>query len=160
MSKAGRLALIALAVAVAAIAFAVAKPGDDDDGATSSTPTTSTSGAEGQTPTATARSAPPPPPAKPPRPKATRIELRDHVTVGGTKSIEVQKGDPVRIVVSSDRDDDIHLHGYDIERTVAPGKPATFAFRASIEGVFELESHEAEHEGKEPLIARLVVEPS
>ncbi len=157
MSKAGRLALIALAVAVAAIAFAVAKPGDDDDGATSTAPA---SGAEEQTPTATARSAPPPPPAKPPRPKVTRIELRDHVAVGEAKSIEVQKGDQVRVVVSSDRDDDIHLHGYDIERTVAPGKPATFAFRASIEGVFELESHEAEHEGEEPLIARLIVEPS
>jgi FtsP/CotA-like multicopper oxidase with cupredoxin domain len=156
MSKAGRLALIALAVAVAVVAFAVARPGDDDGGGTSTAPAT---GVDEQ-PTATAPSAPPPPPAEPTQPEATRIELRDHVAVGGATSIEVRKGDRVRIVVSSNRADDIHLHGYDIERSVAPGNPAKFSFPASIEGIFELESHEAEHEGKEPLIARLVVEPS
>jgi hypothetical protein len=32
-------------------------------------------------------------------------------------------------------------------------------FKANIEGSFELESHTAEHEGKEPLIAHLHVEP-
>lgn len=158
MSKAGRLALVAIAVAVAVVTFAVARPGDDGDGGGAST--APASDAEESPPTATARSAPPPPPAQPTRRKATRIELRDHTVVGGSATIEVQKGDRVRVVVSSDRADDIHLHGYDIERTVAPDKPATFNLRASIEGIFELESHEAGHEGKEPLIARLVVEPS
>ena len=49
---------------------------------------------------------------------------------------------------------------WDVEQDAAPGKPARFSFPATIEGVFEIESHEAEHAGKDALIARLVVEPS
>jgi len=63
-------------------------------------------------------------------------------------------------VVISDAPDDIHLHGYDIEKETAPGKPARFRIEADLEGVFEIESHVAEDAGREPLIARLVVEPS
>ena len=80
--------------------------------------------------------------------------------VGGPKRIEVTKGDHVQIVVSADAEDDIHLHGYDIEKTVEPGKPARFAFDATIEGQFEMESHTAEDAGLEPVVADILVEPS
>ena len=53
----------------------------------------------------------------------------------------------MRIVVSSDAADEIHLHGYDIEKNAAPGTPARFNFKANIEGVFEIESHAAEDAG-------------
>jgi hypothetical protein len=72
----------------------------------------------------------------------------------------VNKGEHVRIVVSADAPDDIHLHGYDIEKPVKPGQPAQFNFSADIEGIFEIESHVAEHEGREPLVAKLTVEPN
>ena len=49
------------------------------------------------------------------------------------QSIEVAKGDTVRIVVSSDVEDEIHLHGYDITRNVAPGSRARFSFAANAE---------------------------
>jgi hypothetical protein len=65
----------------------------------------------------------------------------------------------VRIVVSSDAPDEIHLHGYDIEKEVEPGKPAVFAFTAAIEGIFEMESHVAEDAGRDPQVAKLTVEP-
>ena len=80
--------------------------------------------------------------------------------VGGPKTITVEKGDRVRIVVSADAQDDIHLHGYDIEKKAGPGQPARFDFKASIEGQFEMESHVAEDAGREPPVANLVVEPS
>jgi hypothetical protein len=63
-------------------------------------------------------------------------------------------------VVTSDAPDEIHLHGYDITRTPAPGRPARFQFRAEAEGAFEIESHVAADAGLDPLVARLVVEPS
>ena len=66
----------------------------------------------------------------------------------------------MRIVVSADAHDDIHLHGYDIEKEVGPGEPARFDFKASLEGQFEMESHVAEDAGREPKVANLVVEPS
>jgi hypothetical protein len=152
MSKGARLGLIALAIAVAVGAFVVTSPGDDDD--SSGTPAADTT--EGQ-PTATAPSAPEPPPDGP---DSLRIDLADHVPSGGAASIEVKKGERVRFVVTSDEPDQIHVHGYDVERKVVPGKPTLFSFPATIEGIFEVESHEAEHHGEDPLIARLVVEPS
>ena len=74
--------------------------------------------------------------------------------VGGIQRWQVAQGDDVRIVVRSDVDDEIHLHGYDIEKPVGPGKPATFAFGATIPGRFELESHESGGQ-----IAQLDVQP-
>ena len=75
------------------------------------------------------------------------------------QDIKVKKGDNVTIVVSADAHDVIHLHGYDIEKDVEPGKPATFKFTADIEGIFEIESHVAEDAGREPLMGKLTVEP-
>jgi hypothetical protein len=74
--------------------------------------------------------------------------------VGGIQRWQVAQGDDVRIVVRSDVDDELHLHGYDIEKTVGPGRPAIFAFGATIPGRFELESHEGGGQ-----IAQLDVQP-
>lgn len=152
MSKAGRLGLIALALIAVVGAFVIVSPGDDDDDGNSGSTAAQT------TPTATAPSATTPP-SDAVLPPPTRIALKGHAA-GEVADIEVEKGERVRFVVTSDAPDDIHVHGYDIERPVAPGRPARFSFPATIEGIFDIESHEAEHEGKDALIARLTVEPS
>ena len=150
MSKGQRIALIALAVVVVAVAFVVARPDDEDEKASSppatetETQTVETPAETAETPTATTESRP-----------EHRVRLRAHKPVGGVQRIEVKSGDFVRITVESDEPDELHLHGYDIERTTAPGAPARFAFRAKIEGEFELEGHEG---GGTP-VANLVVEP-
>ena len=138
------------ALVVAVVAFVVAQPGDEED----PTPSASTTAAETQQ---TEAEAEPPPP---PEPEVTRMRLRGGEVVGGARTIEAEKGDTVRIVVATDAPDELHLHGYDIEREAAPGSPARFRFKAAAEGEFELESHTAEHAGKEPVIARLLVGPS
>jgi hypothetical protein len=147
MSAKQRIALIAVALIVAVLAFVLAQPGDDeDDGerATAPAQTETESGSGGST--APAETEEPPPP---PEPEVTRLRLRG-----------VESGDTVRIVVISDASDEIHLHGYDITRNPAPGRPARFRFKADAEGSFEIESHVAEDAGKDPLVARLVVQPS
>jgi hypothetical protein len=157
MTRNQRIALLALAAVVAVGAALLIGGGDEeDDDGTGAGATQSAAPADTQpgAPEATAPSAP-----APPEETAERIRLEDHVPVDGVKEIRADKGDPVRLVVASDAPDEIHLHVYDITREAAPGRPARFRFSASIEGVFELESHEAEHAGEDPLIARLVVEP-
>jgi FtsP/CotA-like multicopper oxidase with cupredoxin domain len=159
MSRNQRIALMAAAVVVAVLAFVLAQPGDDEDdgerAATTPAQTETQSGSSGGTgPTET--EAPPPPP----EPEVTRLRLREGAVVGGAQDIEVESGDTVRIVVTSDAPDEIHLHGYDITRNPAPGRPAQFRFKADAEGSFEIESHVAADAGKDPLIARLVVQPS
>jgi FtsP/CotA-like multicopper oxidase with cupredoxin domain len=162
MSRNQRIALVLAAVAVAVLAFVIAQPGDDEDGGEraattpAQTDTGGGSGDGGTTAPAEAEEEPPPPP----EPEVTRLRIRDGSVVGGVQDIEVTRGDLVRIVVTSDAPDEIHLHGYDIIRTPAPGKPATFRFRAEAEGAFEIESHVAADAGLDPLVARLIVEPS
>jgi FtsP/CotA-like multicopper oxidase with cupredoxin domain len=156
MTRTQRIALVAAALAVAVVAFVVLQPGDDDEGAESAAPPPAqTETRAGQTETTDAEEPPPPP-----EPEVTRIRIRGGSVAGGVKDIEVERGDTVRIVVAADAQDEIHLHGYDITRNAAPGQPARFRFKANLEGVFEVESHVAEDAGKEPLVARLVVQPS
>lgn len=140
--------MIAAAAAVAIAAFVLLKPEDEDEGASRPGTTQAESAAA---PEARAPSAPKPPPEE--------IRIRDGKVLDGLARIEVRQGDPVRIVVTSDAADEVHLHGYDIGREVAPGKPARFSFRADTEGVFEIESHAAEDAGRDPLLGRLVVSP-
>lgn len=150
MSKGQRIGLIVLAVVVVAVAFVVARPDDEDEDASSPPAAQTEPGTRkipretAEAPTATTESRP-----------EHRIRLRGGEPVGGVQRIEVKKGDFVRITVESDQPDEIHLHGYDIERASAPAAPARFSFRANIEGEFELEGHEG---GQTP-VASLVVEP-
>ena len=155
MSRNQRIGLIVAAAVAAAIAFVIASPGGDDDGdkAAQTTPTTETSSGSG-TGTETATEPPPPP-----KPEVTRIQIRGGEVVGGPAEIKAKNGDTVVIVVSADAPDDIHLHGYDIEKKAAPGQPARFRFKANLEGEFEIESHVAEDAGRNPLLATLIVEP-
>jgi heme/copper-type cytochrome/quinol oxidase subunit 2 len=55
----------------------------------------------------------------------------------------VATGSPVTLVVTSDVADEVHLHGYDIEKELTPGTPATLQFTATLSGVFEVELHKA-----------------
>jgi hypothetical protein len=140
MSRGQRIGLLVAAVAIAVVAFVIVKPGSDDD--SKGETTTQAASTNGKKDTS------------PPKPQVTRIALKGHKPVGGPKSITVKKGDRVRIVVTTDVADEVHLHGYDIEREVAPGKPGRFDFVAKLEGAFDMESHESEAK-----IAGLQVEP-
>ena len=74
-----------------------------------------------------------------------RIEVSiAHGKISGTSGrVQVAKGSPVTLVVTSDVADEVHLHGYDIEKELAPGKPTTLQFTANLTGVFEVELHKA-----------------
>ena len=146
--------LVVAALAVAVLAFVIASPGSDDENGDPAAETTTT---ETQTEVETQTETAPP---EPPQPSVTRIRIQGGQVVGGAKTIDVERGEPVRIVVTADTTDEIHLHGYDITRNAAPGAPARFNFKANLEGVFEIESHTAEDAGLEPLVAELVVNPS
>jgi hypothetical protein len=54
----------------------------------------------------------------------------------------VELGRTVRIVVSSDQADEVHLHGYDLDAPTGPGAPGVIEFVADQAGLFELETHE------------------
>jgi hypothetical protein len=166
MSRNQRIMLVVAALAVAVIAFVIASPGSDDGDGKQAAQTTTTqrqtepetqaeTEAEAETEVETQAE-----PESPPEPAVTRVQIRGGQVVGGAKTVEVAKGDAVRLVVAADAPDEIHVHGYDITKNAGPGTPARFVFRADLEGVFEVESHVAEDAGRNPLVARVVVNPA
>lgn len=56
----------------------------------------------------------------------------------------VEQGTTVRIVVTSDRADVAHLHGYDLETAVGPGEEGVIEFVADQDGLYELETHDTQ----------------
>ena len=133
--------------------FVLLRPSDDgdeggapaaaatDQQAEQAAPTTAGDTSPAATAEAPVTTTAPQPEAAPPKPTLV-IRLEGGKPVGGLARVSVPQGEKVRLIVRSDLQDSLHLHGYDIEKSVAPGAPAILQFTASIPGRFELESHE------------------
>ena len=63
---------------------------------------------------------------------------------GEPQTMRVTAGASVLIRVASDRADELHLHGYDLELALRPGVPGVLAFTADKAGRFDLELHHAQ----------------
>ena len=128
--------------------FLLLRPDDDDDDEQAVPPpppaTTTT-----RTTTRTTTTTP-----KPAGPTTIRILVRGGRVVGGLRRARLEQGDRAVLVVRADVADHVHLHGYDIMRDVAPGRPARLRFRATIPGRFEVEL-----EDRRLQIAQLEVRP-
>lgn len=144
-------AAIAVVIAVVAVVVLVAGGGSDDDQQVTSTPaatataTADTGGANADAePTATASATP----------QAPRIVVRGGQPVGGVRKIAVKQGDPVAFTIQSDTADEVHVHGFDLKKDVSAGGRVSFAFKATITGVFDVEL-----EGSGTQLASLTVNP-
>ncbi len=142
-SKGARAALLAALAAVAVVLFVVLSDGGDDesDSTTATTVTTAT--------TATA----------PPEPEFEVITLKSGEPVGGVQELEVHQGRP-----GADRgrldepQEDVHIHGYDIEEPIKPSGTVRFDFTAKLDGKFELERTSGPA-GRDVVLAEIVVQP-
>jgi hypothetical protein len=56
-------------------------------------------------------------------------------------TVDVKLGSVVVIEVTSDVDDEIHVHGYDITQPITAGQPARIEVQASLPGQWEVETH-------------------
>ena len=55
--------------------------------------------------------------------------------------LKVQKGDALRVRITSDTPGELHLHGYRLAATLVPGQPSELAFRAHATGRYPFEWH-------------------
>jgi FtsP/CotA-like multicopper oxidase with cupredoxin domain len=76
-----------------------------------------------------------------PAPRVFELPLADGKAQAGVETLRVTKGDQVELRWSSNRPIMLHLHGYNIERKVAPRAPAAMAFRADVAGRFPVSEH-------------------
>lgn len=67
--------------------------------------------------------------------------LHNGETVSGPATISFKIGDTVKFKVISDKDDQIHIHGYNKEVDLKSGEYQTVEFKATIAGKFEIEIH-------------------
>jgi hypothetical protein len=77
--------------------------------------------------------------------------------------IRVHQGDTVRLRWTTDRRIVVHLHGYDIEKTVEPGSATEMTFIARIAGRFSVEEHKPKAQGghshSEAALVRIDIRP-
>lgn len=124
-----RSLLLALGGAVAIVVlFVIFRPGGDDGGTTTATTRSVTTN-----PVVTKVA---------PTVKLIPITVRDAKPVDGIVHAKVKQGQTVTLQVTSDTEDEVHLHGYDLHADIQNGR-ATLTFNAKIAGRFEaeLESH-------------------
>ncbi|MFL5833950.1 MAG: hypothetical protein ACJ76B_08210 [Solirubrobacterales bacterium] len=70
------------------------------------------------------------------------VVVRDGEPVGGVQELEFSAGEEIRFRVSSDKAEEIHVHGYDIAKDVPAGGTVEFDFPAELEGIYEAELEE------------------
>lgn len=76
-----------------------------------------------------------------PKPRTIAIVVEQGRPRGGIRRPTIDKGEKVVLVIRADAGEEVHLHGYDLDRPVTPGKPVRLAFTAKLPGRFELELH-------------------
>jgi|tagenome__1003787_1003787.scaffolds.fasta_scaffold20810164_2 FtsP/CotA-like multicopper oxidase with cupredoxin domain len=70
------------------------------------------------------------------------VKVADGTVTPPTHRVDVEQGQRVRLTVTSDVADEIHVHGYDKSKDLEPGVPGTLTFRADQSGIFEVELEE------------------
>ena len=58
--------------------------------------------------------------------------------------VQVGTGEAIRLVVTSARANQVHVHGPDLERDLPPGTPVTLDLRFTDPGGYEVETHDPE----------------
>jgi len=123
-----RVAFMLVAFAASTVALA----GCGGDNSTEAVTTTETAATAPATTTATTPAA---------QAHLITIHVVKGVPQGGIQRPTVDKGEKVVLVVDTDSGEAVHLHGYNIEKEIVPGKPVRLPFTATIPGRFELELH-------------------
>lgn len=147
MSRNQRNGLLAVTAAILIVSFLIARPSSDDDKTSTTTTAATTAATTVTTPTGTTV-------AQAPAQAKPAVDLGPLLTKGSVKTISVRKGEQVRFRVRSSVAEEVHVHGYDLMRDIKPGETLKLSFKATIEGIFEIEFEDSATQ-----IAKLRVEP-
>ncbi|HVE64576.1 MAG TPA: hypothetical protein VNB94_12345 [Mycobacteriales bacterium] len=116
----------ALCIGIAALALNGCRGSEEPTPGSAPSPSPSTS-----VPTAVAPSASPG--------RSVVLEVRNGRVTRDAGRVRLRRGETVRLVVSADVADEVHVHGYDIRADVVPGTPTEVVVELTIPGVFAVE---------------------
>ena len=94
----------------------------------------------------------------PAEPRLFELSVRAGALPEDSRVVRVRQGDDVTIRWTTDKPLTIHLHGYDLEAKLTPGKPVSMRLAARATGRFAIEVH-AHGSDKERTIGYLEVHP-
>ena len=124
------------AAVVAATAVALAGcSGGSPTPAANTTPTTSASpstSATSSTPSATTSTT---------TGRSIAITVTGSTITPAPAQVDLPVGQTLTLVVTSDHDDQLHAHGFEVEEDIKAGVPATIALTGKDPGVYEVELH-------------------
>jgi FtsP/CotA-like multicopper oxidase with cupredoxin domain len=80
----------------------------------------------------------------PAQPQVFELTVKSGKLASGPAVIRVTQGDEIVIRVTSDKADELHLHGYDLHVRLSPGAPGELRFTASRSGRFDYELHKTD----------------
>lgn len=89
-------------------------------------------------------------------PRVVDLAIRNGELPREQRVVRVRQGEEVALRWTTDRRLTIHLHGYDLEQTLAPGPPVVMRFTARASGRFPVEIH---GDGQERVLCYLEVHP-
>jgi len=124
----------AAVVAATAVALAGCSGGSPTPAATT-TPTTSASpstSATSSTPSATTSTT---------TGRSIAITVTGSTITPAPAQVDLPVGQTLTLVVTSDHDDQLHAHGFEVEEDIKAGVPATIALTGKDPGVYEVELH-------------------
>ena len=147
MTSRQRIVLLALAavVLVAGVVLAAGSGGDDEP---------EQSGPSTQQQVQTTGPGEKPKEDEPKAPRMETIRIRDGKPVGGEKTLRFRRGETIRLRFAADAPGEVHIHGFDQVVGVGPGGDKITRFKATLEGIFEIEEH-----GTGEILAKLEIRP-
>lgn len=92
-------------------------------------------------------------------PRSFEIRIAERRVPPAQRVLRATEGERVELRWSADEPLVLHLHGYDIETRVAPGKSAVTAFAARLTGRFPVEIHAAGGQHRHRALLHVEIHP-
>ena len=121
----------------AALALTACGGSDEETASPSASPSSTASDASSPTPSAGEN-----PVVEPDDAQVITLAVAGGQVTGDIDRVEVPVGTSVRLSITTDVADEVHVHGYEITRAVTPGQAIQIEFVADQPGVFEIELHD------------------
>ena len=133
-------ALLALAVSVTACGGS----GDGGEPTGQTSPATSSSATTGSATTPPSAKTPttPPPARDTPAGRTITITVQGKKVTPAPQTVDLGVGESLTLVVTSDHDDEIHAHGFEVEGRLRAGQPSTITLTGKEPGLYDVETHE------------------
>ncbi|HEX2362612.1 MAG TPA: hypothetical protein VHI11_11105 [Jiangellaceae bacterium] len=77
-----------------------------------------------------------------PTTRVIEVTIIDGIVRTDADRVEARSGETIRVVVTSDVDDELHIHGVDETAALVADVPTTVEFAVEEPGVFEVETHD------------------